>query len=357
MQFDRKHMNDRIQYVGQAEKQEIRSLWQAAFQDPEPFADYYFQYVYGKNRVLAAKSGGRICSMLHLNPYLWCQTDSITGRERSRFLLHYIVGVATAREFRRKGYMARCLTKALQDMEADGEPFTYLMPARKEYYEPFQFVTLKEESAWLHTADGWKRTSGTEDIRKPLVMQNDLPYRLFPVRDAEYMERLRTETAAEGGGLISWSTHGYAAYVQDRSGPHGKVVIRQMFCGADGPCKNVEELLESVILPELFQMYGPTTVEYQEAQTMMIRIIRLDRFVELLPYGQETKQIVVNVKDTICQGNHGTFRITLAKEGCSLVPLRSEESQAQYDWDIAELTAYLLKETSFAEQVYLMEEV
>ena len=137
-----------VQYDSKENIDAIRDLWQEAFHDPEAFADYYFEQVFPKNQVLVAKEKDGIRSMLHLNPYVWnCQ----------QIIFHYIVGVATRENCRRQGYMARCLTKALQDMEGNGEPFTYLMPANPEYYKPFQFVEWKKEQRWEWKA--WREST------------------------------------------------------------------------------------------------------------------------------------------------------------------------------------------------------
>lgn len=133
-----------IKYAEKNQKEAIRALWQEAFADADAFADYYFAQVYPENRVLTAEKEGQILSMLHLNPYEW-QFEMNPGHPVQ---LHYIVGVATDRAYRRRGLMAECMRRALQDMEQAGEPFTYLMPAREEYYTSFDFVPVAGQRIW-----------------------------------------------------------------------------------------------------------------------------------------------------------------------------------------------------------------
>lgn len=331
-------------YDGKENKEGIYSLWQTVFQDSEAFAAYYFQWVYSKNQVIVAKEGTEIRSMLHLNPYRWQWNDG--GDKETVLDLHYIVGVATALDFRRQGFMADCMIKALQDMERNGEPFTYLMPANKAYYEPFQFVALKAEKRW-------------RPQEHPELVWN---YQMYPVRSAGYKSRLKAEMQCENGDIIEWNG-GYCAYVIDRREAEKVAILEQIFLYDANKDSNIEPLLWKEVYPELYRRYGRIPIEIMESQVMMIRVLNLQRFVELLPYEKETQQLVVHVTDSICTGNSGIYRLILSPKGCKMErlnkqePLQQTESDfiSEYHWTIAELTAYLLVETKLAEKMYLME--
>lgn len=342
-----------VQYDSKENIDAIRDLWQEAFHDPEAFADYYFEQVFPKNQVLVAKEKDGIRSMLHLNPYVWnCQ----------QIIFHYIVGVATRENCRRQGYMARCLTKALQDMEGNGEPFTYLMPANPEYYKPFQFVEWKKEQRWEWKAWREKRTKWQ--------------YSIYPARSKAYMERLQEEVACEKGGIIKGKNDIYAAYVLDTSENQQKILIQQIFFGDNA--KEVELEAQEAFLQqvekELNERYGDIPIEIMESQPMMLRVLNLERFVPLLPYQGREQQLTVRVKDEICKSNEGLVQITLSEKGCSANKEKDIEnwlkagkdaeveqiadcvSDSQVrSWSIEVLTEYLLKETKLADKVYLME--
>ncbi|MCM1179128.1 MAG: GNAT family N-acetyltransferase [Clostridium sp.] len=143
----------------------LRRLWQECFGDPPEYEDYYFQNVYPGNTVYVLeceaegredslpdtmlRDGGKkecfgqgdVCGMLHLNPYP-CKINGVEA------LLHYIVGVATAKAARRQGVMRTLLLKALSGLYEAEEPFTYLMPAKERYYEPFGFVLVCAKKEW-----------------------------------------------------------------------------------------------------------------------------------------------------------------------------------------------------------------
>lgn len=114
-------------------KQRVYEMWQENFHDPVPYADFYFQEVYGKNEVLLnQEEDATVKGMLHLNPY----TLHVEGQPTEA---KYIVGVATDEEYRRQGVMRELLVKTFQTLRDRGELFTYLMPADENYYLPFDF--------------------------------------------------------------------------------------------------------------------------------------------------------------------------------------------------------------------------
>lgn len=344
-------------YDNKENKAAIYELWQRVFQDPEAFAEYYFQWVYPENQVILAREGNAIHAMLHLNPYRWSWERK--EQEKTVLELHYIVGVATEEACRRQGLMAACMTRALQDMEANGEPFTYLMPARQEYYEPFQFVTIKKEKRWLRQGEHWlRKQEGSEAMLQE--KKEGIPkgkFSILPERNPEYLQRLRAEVQCEGGGLLEWEAEAsYCAYVMEERAEGLTAVIEQLVTDAG----DTEQVLNRQVCPRLYHQYGPLPIEYMEEQPMMLRILKLSRFLELLPYEKEEKRCLVHLTDSICRENQGDFVITLSAKGCRLSRRTEQAGEGlcdlpEYYWSMAALTEYLLEESRLAEQMYLME--
>ena len=107
------------------EKQNTKKLYEEVFsEDSKSFVDYYYE---------------EIQAMLHLNPY----ELAVNGSKKD---VNYIVAVATRESYRKRGYMAGLLKQALNDMYADGETFTFLMPASESIYLPFDFRTVCEQN-------------------------------------------------------------------------------------------------------------------------------------------------------------------------------------------------------------------
>ena len=58
-----------IVYQKNKDKQPVYDMYQEIFEDPEPFAQYYFEEIYATNQVILAEEDNKILGMIHLNPY------------------------------------------------------------------------------------------------------------------------------------------------------------------------------------------------------------------------------------------------------------------------------------------------
>ncbi|MGN0295158.1 MAG: GNAT family N-acetyltransferase [Lachnospiraceae bacterium] len=137
-----------FRHLEQKEKWDSLSLYEEAFpEDRGEYAAYYYKWKCRDNEILVltdcsvteqGEQNDAICSMLHLNPYrIWISTDSM--------ILHYIVAVATALPYRRRGCMRRLMLETFSWLYNREEPFTYLMPAETFYYEPFGFRVIYDQ--------------------------------------------------------------------------------------------------------------------------------------------------------------------------------------------------------------------
>ena len=128
-----------IRYLLDNEKGKSEALYRAAFpEDKDAFVNYYYSYVTRDNKILVLEQEGEISSMLHLNPYRL----SVNGVPVDAY---YYVAVATKAECRHQGMMRKLLVKSLNDIHKEGHPFTYLMPANRAIYEPFDFRIVYQQ--------------------------------------------------------------------------------------------------------------------------------------------------------------------------------------------------------------------
>lgn len=191
-------------------------LWRNCFFDTEEYTDYYFREKAKDNEILRMFKENELVSMLHLNPYEICW-------KKKRLPLYYIVGVCTEENHRKRGYMRKLLKEAFKLMEARGCPFTYLMPANKEIYEPFDFhfiYTQKRVRAKL-SCEGLRATMDMGQLEEiscvsyqtleaaqreaVAAFQNRklaASFDLYAVRNAAYLNRLSLEMRAAGGELL-----------------------------------------------------------------------------------------------------------------------------------------------------------
>ena len=171
-----------IRYLSDNEKGNSEALYRAAFpEDKDAFVKYYYSYVTKDNHILVLEQEGEICSMLHLNPYrMW-----INGMVENAY---YYVAVATKEDCRHQGMMRKLLYQSLNDIYKQGHPFTYLMPANRAIYEPFDFRIVYQQ----------------KKLELPLEPEeaNDKMAELFDVytvRDEWYVEKmLEEERVCEG---------------------------------------------------------------------------------------------------------------------------------------------------------------
>ena len=128
-----------IRYLSQEEEENSRVLYEEVFvEDEKAFVDAYYKIKAADNEILAVMDEESIVAMLHRNPY--------TFRFRDKSLrADYLVAVATRRSYRHQGLMRRLLTRALQDMEREKQPFAFLMPADEAIYLPFDFRLMGNE--------------------------------------------------------------------------------------------------------------------------------------------------------------------------------------------------------------------
>lgn len=181
-----------------------RILWETVFAEDSPrFLDYYYTEKTKDNEIYVIEDEGKIVSMIHLNPYHMRVGKKI-------FLTHYIVAVATEEGYRHRGLMRRLLEHVQKVMSDRGEPFTFLMPAKEEIYQPFGFEMICRQSE--EKVFGKPCTDGKVEITEATLM--DCPeiaefatdmlheYDVATWRDADYYERLLSELQSEGGNIF-----------------------------------------------------------------------------------------------------------------------------------------------------------
>ena len=115
-----KEHTDGIVYSYEKDMEALRRLWDEAFDDPEEYAEYYFNSICKNNRVLSAYMDGKLVGMIHLNPY----TVNFQGIEKKAY---YVVGVAVTMEMREKGIMKSMMNKALYDLKDEDIEFVFLI--------------------------------------------------------------------------------------------------------------------------------------------------------------------------------------------------------------------------------------
>lgn len=200
-----------IRKLDQEEHPNTRFLYEEIFdEDSTSFVDYYYTEKTRDNQIYVAKEDGGIRSMLHLNPYRLFVNGSIKDA-------HYIVAVATQKEYRRRGYMASLLKRSVCDLYQAGEAFTFLMPASESIYLPFDFRTVYEQEKRSYRKEDGEcqdvviTDAADDDCDELAGTANRLlqeRYQIFAVRDGAYYRRLIREYKSDGGRLKIYRSGG-----------------------------------------------------------------------------------------------------------------------------------------------------
>lgn len=195
----------------QSENCNTRTLYEEVFQeDSKEFVDYYYTEKTKDNEIYVVWEDHAVRAMLHLNPY----TLLVNGEEKET---NYIVAVATQEEYRRRGYMAELLKKALNDMYQAGHTFTFLMPAAEAIYLPHDFRTVYEQEKKYYRQEADLKEDIQISPAKPADCRElaewtqgylERNYQVFAKRDERYYERLIKEYASDGGKLMLYRRDG-----------------------------------------------------------------------------------------------------------------------------------------------------
>lgn len=187
-----------------------RALWENVFpEDSKRFLDYYYFIKAKDNEIYVIEEDGAVRSMLQLNPY-----TVQAGAEC--FRLHYIVGVATEKEYRSRGYMGKLLCRALHAMYERREPFTFLMPAAEAIYTPYDFRFIYDQ--YQGKVSGCADDMKTEMTDASLGDAADMSaffekyfagqWDVYAVRDEVYYQTMIFEQQSEEGGVMLLRSEG-----------------------------------------------------------------------------------------------------------------------------------------------------
>lgn len=312
-----------------------RSLWEEVFpEDSIQFTDYYFEHKASKN-IGYVIGHAPYDSMLFRTPYV-----VQIGEEKRE--LSYIVGVATRKEHRHKGYMRGLLAEAMKEMYEEKQPFTFLMPANPAIYEPFGF-------RYVYERDEWKLTETLNGIHGIKELQKKMPqypvleqladfanrilkekYRIYVYRDVAYYEMLLKELEAQNGDIYVFFEKGsikaYFLYAKEED----KVFIQEV-------------LQEDGVSLECLQK------QQYKKPIIMARIVHLEEMMRLVR-SEKPREVILKVEDKLIPDNNGVFRWKISQEGSQVFRLEND-AQAQYCVSIEELAPLILKDVFLNEIV------
>lgn len=339
-----------IRLLENNEKHISRALYSEAFaQDSESFKDYYYKEKTADNKIIADLEENDVKAMLHLNPYRMC----FLGKE---YEIYYIVAVATAIKYRRRGLMRELLKKSFRLMYEEHKPFTFLLPANPAYYEPFDFTFISNYTKTLLNDEGEivqarYEESDREDVLRFFASYSESVADVYCIRDQKYLERLLKELESE---------RGYLELLRKKGEVSNHIIGSRSYWG------NAKKECREFLCDKAYARIVETEKAY-----MMARIIDLREFLRGIRLKEDARAeqigVAVKVYDRFIEENAGYFFWEIGKNGsvledCKTVPKDYTE------FTIEELTAWLFgyrqsgkaefcKEIKTADSVFINEEV
>lgn len=306
------------------EHESTRFLYEEAFpEDSQEFVRYYYMYRAARNQIFVVENQREICSMLHLNPYqLQC-----AGQLCQSF---YIVAVATGEQYRHKGYMSMLLHASLKEMAKKKIPFTFLMPAAREIYLPFDFRFIYWQNQGGFCAASGRETEGELEMAKAgvehLAQLAEVADRLLgaytvhAVHDEEYFRILLEEQKVQDGEVTLIRRDGE--------------VVGYCFLAQEGETCEIRELvvdqsLEREAWKLLKKTYGQDHKVHVEGfaksgypqciqkPKIMARLVNLQACIALLK-AVEPVVIEFALEDSMVPENNGIYRLMADEYGCRL---------------------------------------
>lgn len=304
----------------------LRPLWEEVFwEDSEEFTEYYFKEKAGCNHAFALKDGESAVAMVHLTPY---EMELRVGVDFVREKVSYIVGVATKKEFRHRGYMDVLLKKSLYDMYQEKQPFTFLMPADPAIYRPYQFAYIydRESFEWKDMAaleSEWSisvfQESETEELLNYVNQTLRKRQDVFIKRDRNYYRTMVKELHAQNGGLYlvrkkAADVYGDRFRTEKKNGRKRNEINGFFLYTEEAGIPEIQEAVWSDERP-LFQ------VKKERKPIIMARIVCLYRLLSLLRTkdGEEETTISFAMEDPLLAENNGVWSCRLSRTQAAVV--------------------------------------
>lgn len=314
-----------IESLTYKEHEYTRPLWEMTFdEDSDEFINFYYNNKVNNNNIWVAKDDEVILSMAQLNPYQVHLGSSIVPA-------HYIVGVATHEEYRRQGLMRSILQASLQQLYDNKEPFTYLMPAKEEYYTGFDFLSVyyQKRGVLLEVSEETELTykiASDEDFEELAQFSENIlnkKYRIFAHRDFYYYQTLKAQFEAEHGAIV-------CVYQSD-------VLVGYFFFAEYDTIEVIEPVCLEEFKDEFSHIFAKFFKECNKEiyvtafdflneddfknivtkPATMVRIINLEMFVKYLT-ATEPVNIVIEIQDSLIEQNNEIFDLSIGLNGAQI---------------------------------------
>lgn len=309
-----------------------RKLWEEVFpEDSKEFLDYYYFIKARDNQIYIIESDGDIRSMLQLNPY------ALQIGERQH-VCNYIIAVATQEKYRSRGFMRKLLTKSMQAMYGQKEPFTFLMPAAAAIYTPYDFRFIYSQNRdTLYGSDTPPsvtiRDAVPGDCRAMTALFYECiggDYQIYALRNDRYYQTMILEQQSENGGVRLMEQKGriVGMFAYARDGDTLEIREPLYLPAFKGEYqKAVGRLREGSKAPARI-LAGESTNESKKKPLIMARIVHLETMLQAMKVKSgQSIDCSFAVLDTILTKNSKVIRLKGDKENPHICVKETEDSE------------------------------
>lgn len=303
-----------VDVLNKEECKKAKSLWEEVFfEDSVQFTDYYFKYK-------AEKNTGYVIGQAPYNAMVF-RTPYPLQIGKIQREISYLVGVATRKECRHRGYMRTLLMHSFEEMYQEKMPFTFLMPANPAIYEPFDFKYIYERDIWqLRDPEKEIETMGIPGLYSIQNFRKKFPkipilkllaefangylkehYNIYVHRDISYYEMQLKELEAQNGDI-------YVLWEEEK--------IKAFFLYAK------EE--EEIFIQEVMETEEGILEFLQKKETkkpiIMARVIHMEEMLKLVCCN-EYKKLILKVEDELIPQNAGVYEWEITPTGSLVTKL------------------------------------
>lgn len=314
-------------------------LWEEVFyEDSTQFTDYYFE-----NK--AEKNIGYVIGQVPYDAMMFRTPYRLQIGEVQREI-SYLVGVATRKECRHRGYMRELLMHSFREMYEEKMPFAFLMPANSAIYEPFDFRYIYKREVWELKGTFKEYTNidklhGLYSVRYLYEKCPQLPilsllaefanrylrerYNIYVHRDVSYYEMQLKESEAQNGDIYVFFENGE---------------IKAFFLYA----KEGEEIYIQEVMEETEGILNFLQKAEKKKPIIMARIIHLEEMMKLI-CSKENTSMMIEIEDELIPENAGIYWWKMTPKGSKVTKIKSNAvTGISVDLKAAEKETEMLKE-------------
>ena len=143
-----------------ATMRQVGELWREVFGDDEAFVEAFMTLCYDRENLFAHSEQGRVVSMVHLLPFCTAEGERVD----------YLYGVATAPEWRGRGFASELILRALRRAEYECRAVV-LIPGSENVKRLYESLGFVDRDIQLHFEGEFDFGTGDKERDKAMILE------------------------------------------------------------------------------------------------------------------------------------------------------------------------------------------